>query len=185
MLYCAIITSKDSAPNEITETLRTWASGNAEALDSLAPLVYDRMRRLAASFLRHERHDHTLQTTALIHEAFLRLVQQQRVTYENREQFFANAGRMMRRILVDHARARSVRKRGSGAEPLPIEVAKQLPIPERPLDMLALDDALQELTATHPDLGLIVELKFFVGLSVAETAAVTGRGSATVQRRWQ
>ena len=171
--------------DQVTDLLSVWAAGGREALDRLMPLVYDRMRRLAASFLRWERADHTLQTTALIHEAFLRLVQQQRVEYQNREQFFANVGRMMRRILVDHARARQVQKRGSGAEHLPVEILEHLPPAQRPLNLAAVDDALEELARRHPELALIVELKFFVGLSVAEVALVTGRGSATVQRRWK
>ena len=169
----------------VTDFLSAWSAGDEDALDELVPLVYDRMRRLAATLLRQERPDHTLQTTALIHEAFLRLVKQQRVEYQNREQFFANVGRMMRRILVDHARALKVQKRGSGAERLSEEVLEQLPASEPPLDVVAVSDVLEELEAESPHLVRIVELKFFVGLTVAEIAEVTGLGTATVQRRWK
>ena len=169
---------------DITDLLSAWAQGDPRSLEELTPRIYDRMRRLAAGFLRHEREDHTLQTTALIHEAFLRLVQQQ-IEYQNREQFFANAGRMMRRILVDHARARQVQKRGSGAEHVSDDVLEYMAMSERPVDLTALDGALEELEAEFPDWARIVELKFFVGLTVAEMAAVTGLGTATVQRRWK
>jgi RNA polymerase sigma factor (TIGR02999 family) len=177
--------SDESATTEVTDLLNDWAAGDQEALDKLVPLVYERMRRLAASFLRRERAEHTLQTTALVHEAFLRLVDQQRVRYQSRAQFFANAGRMMRRILVDYARARKVQKRGSEAERLPEEILELLPTPGRPPDLVALDDALGELSKEQPELASIVELKFFVGFTVAEIAAVTEQGSATVQRRWK
>ena len=173
-----------SAKGDVTNLLGAWAAGDPGALDELAPLVYDRMRRLAASFLPRERADHTLQTQALIHEAFLRLLKQDRVRYENREQFFANAARMMRRILVDHARARNVQKRGGGVEHLPEDALEDLAAPERPLDVVAVDEALEELKAENADLARIVELKFFVDLTVAEIAEVTGLGTATVQRRW-
>ena len=174
-----------SSSQDVTELLSAWADGDPEALDRLAPLVYERMRRLAASFLPGERSEHTLQTTALIHEAFLRLVKQDRVRYQNREQFFANAARMMRRILVDHARARRVQKRGGGAEHLPDEILERFPAPGRPPNLVAVDEALKELESESAELARIVELKFFVDLTVAEIAEVTGLGSATVQRRWK
>lgn len=168
---------------QLTDLLRDWASGDDGALSELTPRVYDRMRRLAAAFLRQERADHTLQTEALVHEAFLRLIEQPTVRYENREQFFANVGRMMRRILVDHARAKSVQKRGRGVQHVP-EEALDFEVVERPLDLVALDDALEALEAESPDLAKVVELKFFVGLTIGEIAEITGLGTATVQRRW-
>lgn len=167
----------------VTDLLRAWANGEDGALEALTPRVYGRMRRLAAHFLRRERPDHTLQTEALVHEAFLRLVEQQTIRYENREHFFASAGRMMRRILVDHARARTVLKRGGHAERLSEEMLELLPA-ERSLDLVALDEALKDLEAERPDLAQIVVLKFFVGLTVHEIAELTEMGTATVQRRW-
>lgn len=174
-----------SPPTEITRLLRSWAAGDRTALDELVPLVDARMHALAATFLRQERPDHTLQTTALVHEAFLRLVKQQNIRYENREQFFANVARMMRRILVDHARARQVKKRGSGAEHLAGEVLSEVSMPERPVDLVALDDALRDLKAENPQLALIVDLKFFAGFTLEEIEELIGLGRATVQRRWR
>ncbi|MCH9647584.1 MAG: sigma-70 family RNA polymerase sigma factor [Deltaproteobacteria bacterium] len=174
-----------SRQDDITGLLDSWTGGDPQALDDLAPLVYDRLRRLAGSFLRHERRDHTLQTTALIHEAFLRLVEQNRAEFHNRQEFFATTGKLMRRILVDHARARKGLKRGGGAEHLPAEVLDHSPAPARPPHLEDLDAALRELEVENPDLARIVELKFFVGLTVAEIAQVSQLGSATVQRRWR
>lgn len=170
---------------EITELLVAWSSGDSEALEQLTPLVYDRLRRLAGTFLRRERQDHTLQTTALIHEAFLRLIEQDRVTYHNRSQFFANTGQMMRRILVDYARGRKMQKRGGGAERLAEEELDQIPTPEPDLDLVAVQDALQDLEKENADLARIVDLKYFVGLKLEEIAAVEGISTATAHRRWR
>ena len=177
--------NKSSPAGEITDLLGAWNRGDPQALDALTPLVYDRLKRLAASFLRHERRDHVLQTTALIHEAFLRLVDQNRVEFRNRQQFFATAGQMMRRILLDRARARRGQKRGGGAEPLPEEVLDRLAAPGRDLHLVELDEALQALEKEHVELARVVELRFFVGLTGEEIAAVNGLGTATVQRRWR
>lgn len=177
--------SETSPAGEITDLLGAWNRGEPQALEDLAPLVYGRLRRLAASFLRHEQRDHVLQTTALIHEAFLRLVDQNRVEFQNRQQFFATAGQMMRRILLDRARARRGQKRGGGVEPLPEEVLGRLAAPSRELHLVELDEALQELEREHAELARLVELRFFVGLTGAEIAAVTGWGTATVHRRWR
>lgn len=177
--------SETPPAGEITDLLIAWNQGEPRALEDLAPLIYDRLRRLAASFLRHERRDQVLQTTALVHESFLRLVDQNRVEFQNRQQFFATAGQMMRRILLDQARARRGQKRGGGIEPLPEEVLGRLTAPSRELHLQELDEALQELEQEHADLARVVELRFFVGLTGAEIAAVTGWGTATVQRRWR
>lgn len=170
---------------EITDLLVAWSSGDLEALEELTPLVYDRLRRLAGSFLRGERQDHTLQTTALIHEAFLRLIKQDRVTYHNRAQFFANTGKMMRRILVDYARGRTMQKRGGGAERLAEEELDQVSSPEPEMNLVAVQDALQDLEKENAELARIVDLKYFVGLKLEEIAAVEGIGTATAHRRWR
>lgn len=180
-----LLMADKSSGDDVTGLLASWAAGDPEALDQLTTQVYERMRLLAATFLRHERADHTLQTAALIHEAFLRLVKQQRVVYQNREQFFANVALMMRRILVDHARGRRVKKRGSGAERVDEGILEQMPGPEPTPDLVQLDDALQELEAEQPELARIVQLKFFVGLTLVEISMITGQASATIQRRWR
>lgn len=181
----ASLMAEQSSGDDVTGLLASWAAGDQDALNELTTHVYERLRSLSATFLRHERADHTLQTTALMHEAFLRLVKQQRVVYQNREQFFANVALMMRRILVDHARARRVKKRGSGAERVDDEILDQMAGPEPPPDLVQLDDALQELEGEQPELARIVQFKFFVGLTLTEISSITGQGSATIQRRWR
>jgi len=168
---------------EVTALLRDWSGGDQRALERLIPLVYRELRKLAASYLRGERSDHTLQPTALVHEAYLRLVDQRGVDWRNRAHFFGIAARMMRRVLVDHARRRLAAKRDGAAYRIsgsgdPIE-------PERDPDVLALDLALDGLEALDPRQARIVELRFFGGLTVEETAEVTGISTATVKREWQ
>ena len=147
------------------------------------PLVYSELRRLAKAYLRRERSDHTLQSTALVNEAFLRLVNQRNVQWKSRAHFFGIAAQLIRRILVDHARAHQADKRGAGAFKLSLDEAIGVP-EKRDLDLVALDDALQRLTELDPQQSRIVELRFFAGLSIEETAEVLGISTATVKREW-
>jgi len=172
-----------SEPNEITQLLVASRAGDAEALNRLLPLVYDELRRLAGHYLRRERSDHTLQPTALVHEAYLRLIDQN-VSWQNRAHFFGVAAQMMRRILVDYARGRLAAKRGSGAVKVSLDDALNLS-DERAGDFVALDDALERLAEFDPQKSRIVELRFFGGLSVEEAAEVLGIGTATVTRQWK
>jgi RNA polymerase sigma-70 factor, ECF subfamily len=170
----------------LTKLLSEVSSGNEDAAASVFALVYDELRRLAASALRHERPDHTLQPTALVHEAYLRLADEPQARWENRAHFLAVAARAMRRILVDHARGRNARKRGSGAARFPLEDVENAAVdPGQDLDLVILDEALARLTALDPRQGRIVELRFFGGLSVEETGAVIGASPRTVKRDWQ
>jgi len=147
------------------------------------PLVYGELRRLAGSYLRRERADHTLQSTALVHEAFIRLVDQREVHWKSRAHFYGIAAQMIRRILVDHARNRQAGKRGSGAIKLSLDDAHELLIPQE-LNVLRLDDALNELAALDERQSRVVELRFFTGLSLEETAEVMKLSTATVKREW-
>lgn len=171
------------ADDRITHLLVASSAGNKEAMDQLMPLVYDELRRLAQSHLRGERPGHTLQGTALVHEAYLRLVDQDQVQWQNRAHFFAMASQMIRRILVDHARAHKAAKRGDGAPHLSLDEALEVP-GERPLDLIALDEALTLLARIDSQQATIVELRFFGGLSIEETAASVGVSTATVNREW-
>ena len=170
------------ASDEITDLLIAWSRGDRDSLERLMPLVFERLKRMAGSFLRSERRDHTLQTTALVHEAYLRLVHQERVMWRDRAHFLAIAGQMMRRILVDHARRLARQKHGGEVERVPFELLADLPS-ERPEELLSLDEALTTLAHRDPDLVRIVELRFFGGLTKEEAAAVMGIGTATVTRR--
>lgn len=172
----------DSASIDVTEILQDW-NGNGDAPARLMPLVYDELRRLAAGYLRRERFDHTLQPTALVHEAYLRLVDQSRVEWQNRAHFYSIAAQMMRRILIDHARAHASEKRGGHERRLSLDEAAILP-QERAADLIALDDALKQLAAMDERKSRVVELRFFGGLSVKETAEVLGVHTATVEREW-
>jgi RNA polymerase sigma-70 factor, ECF subfamily len=170
----------------LTKLLSEVSTGNQDAAASVFALVYDELRRLAASALRHERPDHTLQPTALVHEAYLRLADEPQGRWENRAHFLAVAARAMRRILVDHARSRNARKRGSGAVRFSIEDVEDPVVAQgQDLDLVVLDEALARLTALDPRQGRIVELRFFGGLSVEETGAVVGASPRTVKRDWQ
>ncbi|MGI8481347.1 MAG: sigma-70 family RNA polymerase sigma factor [Chthoniobacterales bacterium] len=170
-------------PPDITLILSEWSAGNAEAAERLMPLVYQELRRLARQHLQRERSDHTLQPTALVHEAYLRLVDQSRVSWQNRAQFFGVAAQLMRRILVDHARAHAAEKRGGNVEYVLLDEAAA-PAEERPVNLLALDDALTQLASLDSRKSRIVELRFFGGLTVEETAEAMGLNSATVRRDW-
>ena len=170
-------------PTEVTQLLVAWGSGDQAALDQLMPLVYDELKRLARRHLGRERRGHTLQTTALVNEAYLKLVDQRAVHWESRAQFFALAAQAMRRILVDHARGRQYLKRGGDAQQVTLDVAL-LVSTERAADVIALDDALQSLAEFDMRKCRIVELRFFGGLSIEETAQVLEVSPGTVMRDW-
>lgn len=171
------------AGESLTGMLQAWAKGDLEARDRLLPIVYDELRRQAARELRNERAGHTLQPTALVHEVYLRLAQPRRVPWQSRAEFFAAAAQAMRRILVDHARKRAAAKRAGNWTR--IELADDVAIEgRRELDLLSLDDALDRLAELDPRHARIVELRFFGGLSVPETAAVLKVSTATVKRDW-
>jgi RNA polymerase sigma factor (TIGR02999 family) len=174
----------DPQPNQdVTVLLQAWRSGDAGALDRLLPVVYHDLRRVARAHLRDERPDHTLQATALVHEVYLRLMGSAGSTPHNRTHFFAVAARLMREILVDHARKKRALKRGAGDTM--IALGDALPAPRTSLvDVLALDEALTELTELDPRLCRVVELKFFAGLNIEETAEALDVSSATVERDW-
>lgn len=160
-----------------------WGNGNQAALDELIPLVYGELRRLAARYMRRESQDHTLQSSALVNEAYLRLVDQKSVQWQNRAHFFGVAAQLMRRILVDHARSRSRAKRGGGAKM--VSLADQALISEEVAEVLALDEALKRLTQFDPRKSEIVEMKFFGGLTNDEVAEVLKVTSRTIEREWR
>ncbi len=166
----------------VSELLANWRAGDEESLRRLVPLVYNELRRLAHWHLRKERPDHTLQTTALVHEAYLCLMKQQPMDFENRAHFFAVCAQLMRQILVQYARRRNAAKRGGGYK-LTLDGAVALP-DSRSLDLVALDDALEELARLDPQQSRIVELRFFGGLSIEETSHVLDISPATVKRHW-
>jgi RNA polymerase sigma factor (TIGR02999 family) len=173
--------SAPTAP-EVTRLLLRWTEGDQKALDDLLPLVYDELRRLARSYLQRERSGHTLQSTALVNEAYLRLVDQN-VSWQSRAHFFGIAAQMMRRILVDHARARDAAKRGAGD--FKVTLDEDIAVSgARDVDVIALDIALENLAKLDPQQGRIVELRFFAGLSIEETAEVLSISPATVKRDW-
>lgn len=168
----------------VTQMLAEWSdSGNREALDKLMPIVYEELRRQAARYLKHERQGHTLQTTALVHEAYVRLIDQAGVRWQNRAHFYGIAAEMMRRILVDHARKRNAAKRGGDAVKVTLNEEVQ-PAPEQNLDLIAVDEALNRLAALDQQQARVVELRFFGGLNVEETAEVLGISDRTVKRDW-
>jgi RNA polymerase sigma factor (TIGR02999 family) len=170
---------------QLTRLLEAWQSGDADAANQLVPHVYAELRRIAAAKLRAERGGHTLQPTALVHEAWLRLMNQHESGWQNREQFFAIAAQAMRRILVDHARKRHAAKRGNGDVAVELdEVARILTVTLPDERLLALDEALEGLAALDARQARIIELRFFGGLSVEETASVIGISPTTVKREW-
>lgn len=169
---------------EITQLLDDWSKGNETALDQLMPLVYDELRRQASRHLRKERQGHTLQTTALIHEAYLKLIGSDAVEWQNRNHFFAVASTAMRRILVDHARERHRQKRGGIAEHLPLDEAVQISANAKSVDLIALDEALNRLAKLDRRQAKVVELRYFGGLSIDETAEILGIANSTVRLDW-
>jgi RNA polymerase sigma factor (TIGR02999 family) len=171
-------------PQEVTRLLIAWNEGDESALEKLVPQVYQELRRLARRQMRRERPDHTLQTTALINEAYLRLVDLRNVQWQNRAHFFALCARLMRRILVDFARSRHYAKRGGGAQPVSLDQSLVVS-PEHSPDLVAVDDALKALTKVDGRKGQVVELRFFGGLTVEETAEVLKVSPETVRRDWK
>ena len=172
-----------SPPGEVTRLLLSWSQGDRKALDELIPLVYDELHRLAERHLAHERSGHTLQPTAVVHEAYLKLVDQKRVTWKNRGHFFAVAAQAMRRLLVDHARARGREKRGGAVTRVALEEAEAAPsVPAIDADVLAVDLALEKLAALDSTQAKVVELRYFGGLTVEEIAEVLGTSISTVGR---
>ncbi len=169
---------------DVTRLLSAWSDGDEEALSALMPLVYDELRSLAAAYLRRERPDHTLRTSALIHEAYLRLVDQKRVRWHNRVHFFGVAAQAMRRVLVDHARSQQQAKRGGGARKVSLEEALTV-APEQAPELVALDEAMERLAAIDPRQAKIVELRFFGGLTSEEIGRVLGVSIPTVTRGWR
>lgn len=170
------------SPEDVTVLLQALRHGDSDALDRLLPLVYEDLRAVAARHLRSERVDHTLQPTALVHEAFLRLVDQRNVTWQNRAHFFAVAAQLMRRILVDYARRVATAKRGAGRL-VALEEGMDVPTDE-PETLLGIDEALEALTAMDPRQARVVELRFYAGLTVEEVAEVLEISPATVKREW-
>jgi RNA polymerase sigma factor (TIGR02999 family) len=167
----------------LTALLKDWSAGRREALDRLMPVVHDELKRLAASHMRRERRDHTLQVTGLVNEAFLRLVEQDRVSWHDRRHFFGIASECMRRVLVDYARQRRAAKRGGDKVVLSIDEHLDA-AHERGLDLIALDDALASLASLDARQAKVVELRFFGGLSIEETARILDVSPATVKRDW-
>jgi len=169
----------------ITQLLIKWSEGDETALHQLTPLVYDELRRLARSYLRRHAFRNSLQPTVVVHEAWLKLVDQRQITWQNRAQFFGLAAKVMRDLLVDHARARRAAKRGGGQERLSLSVAADYGGQSgEQIDLLALDEALQRLAEINPRRSQVVELRFFGGLTGAETAAALGVSDGTVERDW-
>lgn len=182
----------EPAYGPVTQLLRKWSDGDALALERVIPLVYDELRHLARRHLRHERSGHTLQGTGLVHEAFLRLAQERVVQWTSRSQLFSLASKLMRHILIDHARARQAGKRGGGEAAVSLEELREGPAGSDPsvpgdelaTDILALDQCLQRLERLDPQQNQVVELRYFGGLSIEETAATLGISPATVKREW-
>ena len=178
----------DTSPHDVTALLLSWSAGDRDAPARLMPLVYDELRRLARGHLRRERADHTLQPTALVNEAYLRVIDQTRVTWENRAQFFGLAARVMRNILVDHARERAAQKRGGNGDQYTPRLSldeTRVAIEERAAELIALDEALKSLSQFDERKSQVVEMRFFGGLSVEETAAALGVSDKTVMREWR
>jgi len=170
--------------HEITQMLREWSGGKREAMDKLMPIVYTELHRQAARYLRRENKGHTLQTTALIHETYLKLIDQRDVEWQNRAHFFAIAAQAMRRIMVDYARTKQREKRGGGDERLPLEAALSVAADESSIDLIALDEALTRLAEIDEQQARLVELRYFSGLSLEETAEALHISRATAAREW-
>jgi RNA polymerase sigma-70 factor, ECF subfamily len=173
----------EPSPQEITQLLMAWSKGDEAALEKLIPLVYKELHRLAHRYLGREHTGHTLQTTALVHEAYMRLIDWKNVQWQNRAHFFAISAQLMRRILVDFARSRHFAKRGGGMRQIEFDEAMAI-APARSVDLVALDDALKALATLDARRSQVVELRFFGGLSIAETAEVLKVSSGTVRRDW-
>lgn len=171
---------------DVTQLLKKAQSGDKDSLDSLLPVIYDELRRVAANQLQKERDDHTLQATALVHETYLRLIEQKNVDWRNRAHFFSIAAEMMRRVLVNYAVQRNAQKRGDGVTRISLDDADGFTAAdEREFDLVALDDALKQLSQLDTDAARIVELRFFGGLTIEETAEVLNISESTVKREWK
>jgi RNA polymerase sigma factor (TIGR02999 family) len=170
-------------PPDVTQILKDWSEGDAAAPEKLMPLVYEELRRLARNYIARERADHTLQATALVHEAYLRMVDEKRVSWQNRAHFYGMAARLMRRILVDHARAHNAAKRGGLEQKLILDEARDLPT-KNAVELVALDGALENFAHTYPRKSEVVELKFFGGLDTKEISEVLRISEKTVLRDW-
>ena len=173
--------SNPSPPGEVTQMLRRWSSGDQTVVERLTPMVYDELRRLAETYMHRERPGHTLQPTALIHEAYLRLIDQGQPDWRGRAHFFSFAAHLMRQILVDHARAKGADKRGAGFQKVTLTTAGAL-APERTIDLVALDEALDRLAAFDKRRARVLELRFFAGMTEEETAESLGISVPTVRR---
>lgn len=174
-----------SRSDDVTDLLLRWSEGDDAALTELMPVVYAECRRIAARQMRAERVEHTLSPTALVSELYLRLVDQRRATWQNRAQFFATAARLMRRVLVDHARSRGAEKRGGSRVLVSLGLARDTPQSSAVGDVVAIDEALERLAERDPEQARIVELRYFAGLTVEETALALERSPRTIKREWQ
>lgn len=172
-----------TSPQDVTQILRNWQDGDSDAAARLMPLVYEELRRLARNYLQRERADHTLQATALVHEAYLRMVDEKSANWKDRAHFYGIAARLMRQILVDHARAHNAAKRGGLEQKLTLDEARELPMKET-VELVALDGALQDFAQTYPRKSEVVELKFFGGLDMKEISEVLQVSEKTVLRDW-
>lgn len=177
------MTDPETGAGAATQLLLAWSAGDRQALDQMLPLVYEELHRLAARYLSRERPDHTLQPTALVHEAYLRLINQRRVDWRNRAQFLGIAAGVMRRILVNHARDRAAAKRGGGRERVSISLV-EAPSGGADVELIALEEALERLATLDPRKARVVELRFFGGLTTEEVADVLDVSRATVEREW-
>ena len=175
--------SSKKPAGEVTELLVKWSEGDEQALDELLPIVYAELRRIADNYLRRENSGHTLQATALVHEAYMRLVNAQNLEWQNREQFFGISANLMRRILVDHARTATAVKRGGDVPDLPLDEAHAVST-ESDESLLVLDEALNKLAEIDPQAARIVELRYFAGLTIEETAEILKTSPMTVKREW-
>jgi RNA polymerase sigma factor (TIGR02999 family) len=171
-------------PSDVTQLLVAWGHGDRSGTEELLSAVYAQLRRQAAAAMRHENEGHTLQPTALVNEAWIRLVDQREVDWKNRAQFFGVAARMMRRVLIDHARERQAEKRGGGVIPLTLSGVDAAPSSDGSIDVCALHEALERLAVFDPDQARIVELRYFGGLSIEETAALMECSPRTIKREW-
>ena len=172
-----------TSPQDVTQILLNWQDGDADAPARLMPIVYEELRRLARNYLQRERADHTLQATALVHEAYLRMVDEKSVSWKDRAHFYGIAARLMRQILVDHARAHNAAKRGGLEQKLTLDEARELPMKET-VELVALDGALENFAQTYPRKSEVVELKFFGGLDMKEISEVLQVSEKTVLRDW-
>jgi len=179
------MTAVDTTKSNVTELLRQWNGGDSDVADELLPLVYDELRRRAAAYMRRERNNHTLQPTALVHEAYMKLAGQRDGNFNDREHFYAIASQVMRRILVDHAKTRHRQKRGGSSENLPLEEALLAGADATNVDLIALDEALSRLAKIDPEQERLVELRYFGGLSLDDAAKTLGISRATAAREWQ